>query len=230
MLNDPSGGYPASYPADLRAGAGYRIDKSGLSARIVADYTGVPLLTIAPAAGHVLVQDPATKGFTRLDLNDLPTTVPQDGSASNVKLAAMPGFTIKGNAVGATAQPQDIPLSDLASPGNPIGDALAAAARRGHTSVSDANYQILVTDVQVGVIALTAPRVLSLPDVDSFPLGQDLVIADESGACSDALTITIQPRAGTGDVLGVSGGILQLFDAYQSARFRRGAANLWIRL
>ncbi|CAO4140658.1 hypothetical protein [Methylorubrum extorquens] len=111
-----------------------------------------------------------------------------------------------------------------------VGKAVAAAAQRGHTSVSDANYQILATDVQVGVTALTAPRVLSLPNVDSFPLGQDLVIADESGACSETLTITIQPGAGTGDAIGVPDGTIALSNPYQAVRFRRGAANLWIRL
>lgn len=112
-----------------------------------------------------------------------------------------------------------------------VGKAVAAAAKLGHTLVSDANYQILATDVQVGVIALTAPRVLSLPDVDSFPLGQDLVIADESGACSDTLTITIQPGPSTGDAIGgAENSTLILFAPYQAVRFRRGAANLWIRL
>lgn len=99
-----------------------------------------------------------------------------------------------------------------------------------HTPVADLDYQCLPTDQQVGMVTLTTPRTVFLPDVDTFPLGTDLVIADESGACSDVLTITIRPGPGTDDVLGVSGGILQLFDAYQSARFRRGAANLWIRL
>lgn len=77
---------------------------------------------------------------------------------------------------------------------------------------------------------LTAPRTIWLPDVDAFPLGRDLVIADESGACSDVLTITIQPGAGTGDVIGTPEGNAILFTPYQAIRFRRGAANLWIRL
>lgn len=112
-----------------------------------------------------------------------------------------------------------------------VGDALAAAAQRGHTTVSDVDYQCLATDVQVGIVSLTAPRMISLPDVDSFPLGQDLVIADESGACSDTLTITIQPGPGTGDIIGGPEGAttIVLSSPYQAVRFRRGAANLWIR-
>lgn len=114
-------------------------------------------------------------------------------------------------------------------PGLP--EKLDGKATRGHTPVPDANYQCLQNDVQVGMIALTAPRTISLPDVDSFPLGHDLLIADESGACSDALTITIQPGSGTGDIIGGPEGAttIVLFSPYQAVRLRRGAANLWIR-
>ncbi|WP_183667428.1 hypothetical protein [Methylorubrum rhodesianum] len=79
------------------------------------------------------------------------------------------------------------------------------------------------------MVSLTAARTVSLPDVDTFPLGQDLVIADESGACSESLTITIIPGSGTGDTIAGDGSIV-LTSPYQAVRFRRGAANLWIRL
>ncbi|GAA0267167.1 hypothetical protein LNAOJCKE_2979 [Methylorubrum aminovorans] len=105
-------------------------------------------------------------------------------------------------------------------------------AKGGHTLVEDADYQCLSSDVQVGLKPLTSPRTISLPDVDLFPLGQDLVIADESGACSDVLTITIKPGPSTGDVIGGPEGAatIVLSSPYQAVRFRRGASNLWIRL
>jgi hypothetical protein len=103
-------------------------------------------------------------------------------------------------------------------------------ATRGHTPISDRDFQCRRSDVQVGMVTLTASRTVFLPDVDTFPLGQDLVIADESGACSDTRTITIRPGAATGDVLGTSEGTVVLSGPYQAARFRRGAVNLWIRL
>jgi hypothetical protein len=99
----------------------------------------------------------------------------------------------------------------------------------GHTSVYDRDYTALTSDVQVGFRTLTGSRIVTLPDVDAFPLGQDLVIADESGACSEALTITILPGSGTGDTIAGDGSIV-LTSPYQAVRFRRGAANLWIRL
>ena len=113
-----------------------------------------------------------------------------------------------------------------------LGGAIASAAQTGHTPVNDTNYTILPSDVQIGVVSLTAPRTVYLPDVDAFPLGQDLVIADESGVCSETLTITIQPGADTGDTIGNPDGSpsIVLFTPYQAVRFRRGAANLWIRV
>ncbi|MDV2988137.1 UNVERIFIED_CONTAM: hypothetical protein Q9R58_27940 [Methylobacteriaceae bacterium AG10] len=106
-----------------------------------------------------------------------------------------------------------------------LGEAVIA----GYAPIDDADYQCLATDTQVGFRTLTASRVVSLPDVDTFPLGQDLVIADESGACSDTITITVQPGAGTGDTIAGASSII-LSSPYQALRFRRGTANLWIRL
>lgn len=148
------------------------------------------------------------------------------GYLDNVPAELPPGDARVGSALVAA------PVPDGNGGVRTVGEALAAAAQRGHTTVSDTNYQCLTTDVQVGIVSLTAARTISLPDVDSFPLGQDLVIADESGACSDTLTITIQPGASTGDIIGGPEGAttILLTSPYQAARFRRGAANLWIRL
>ena len=110
-------------------------------------------------------------------------------------------------------------------------------ASLGHTSVFDRDYTGLASDVQVGFRTLTGPRIYTLPDVDTYPLGQDHVVADESGACSDTLTIKIQPGPDTNDVIGgaepdagTSIPTIVLFNPYQAVRLRRGAANLWIRL
>ncbi|BDL41082.1 hypothetical protein [Methylorubrum sp. GM97] len=112
-----------------------------------------------------------------------------------------------------------------------------AGAQEPPTVVNDADYQCLATDRQVAMEALTASRVISLPDVDSFPFGQDLLIADESGACSDVRLIKVRPGVGTDDTIGgadndpaLSVGVIALSSPYQAVRFRRGATNLWIRL
>lgn len=101
-------------------------------------------------------------------------------------------------------------------------------ATRGHTPINDRDFECGRLDAQVVMMTLTAARGGLLPAAATFPFGQDLVVADGSGACSETRTITIRPRSG--DVLGTSEGTAILFGPYQSARFRRVAANLWIRL
>jgi hypothetical protein len=96
-----------------------------------------------------------------------------------------------------------------------------------HTPVVDVDYTIKIWDVQVGFMALSASRTAILPDVDSYPIGQVLFIADESGQCSADRPITIAAGAGTGDTIAGQTAIL-LTDAYQGLGFRRGASNVWI--
>lgn len=97
----------------------------------------------------------------------------------------------------------------------------------GHTSAPDADYQVALTDVQIGFPALTSPRTVYLPDVDAYPPGQVLFIADESGLCSPDRPITIAVGANTNDTIAGQPGLL-LTEPYQGLGFRRGAANLWI--
>jgi hypothetical protein len=103
----------------------------------------------------------------------------------------------------------------------------AGTAAIGHKAAPDADYQALVTDTQIGFAVLSAPRTVFLPDVDAYPLGQVLFIADESGQCSVDRPITISVTAGTGDTIAGQQAI-QITDAYQGIGLRRGAANVWI--
>lgn len=110
-----------------------------------------------------------------------------------------------------------------------VGAVLASAAQIAHHLVEDQDYQCTADDRQVGMRPLTAPRTIYLPDVDLFPLGEVLFVADYSGLASDALTITIRPGPDTGDLLGVPDGVAQIISPYQGLGFRRGDTNLWIR-
>lgn len=104
---------------------------------------------------------------------------------------------------------------------------MSGKASIGHTPAPDADYQALVTDVQIGFAVLTAARTVTLPDVDLYPMGQVLFIADESGQCSVDRPITVTTGAGTNDT--IAGQVaIQITDAYQGLGFRRGAANVWI--
>lgn len=96
-----------------------------------------------------------------------------------------------------------------------------------YKSILDADYVALSDDTQIGFAVLSAPRTVTLPDVDLYPIGQVLFIADESGQCSVDRPITIAVGAGTNDTIAGQTAI-QITDAYQGLGFRRGAANVWI--
>lgn len=121
--------------------------------------------------------------------------------------------------------------SPISTPNDPatktVAARLDAKASIGHTAAPDSDYQALATDVQIGFAVLTSPRTVILPDVDLYPIGQVLFIADESGQCSVDRPITVAVGAGTSDTIGGQAAI-QITDAYQGIGFRRGAANLWI--
>lgn len=151
--------------------------------------------------------------------------MPEQGLKARVLVGGVPTETGLTGLLGGVLPTVPVVIGGRATT---VGPALASALQGAHTPVSDADYQCLPSDLQVGIVALTAPRTISLPDVDSFPF-RDLVIADESGQCSETLTITIQPGAGTGDTIAGASSLV-LSSPYQGLRFRRGAANLWIRL
>jgi len=72
------------------------------------------------------------------------------------------------------------------------------------TSVGDANYSILATDVVVATTAaFTAPRTWSLPLAASCNPGQRIYVIDEVGAVSGSNTLTVA-RSGSDTVVGVA--------------------------
>jgi hypothetical protein len=144
-------------------------------------------------------------------------------------------------AVGVTSQLGTAALADIGTTPGTVADGSSLAttqtlvaqiqaskAQLGHTAINDANYQVVASDVDVAFTVLTASRVVKLCDVDTYPLGQDLVIGDESGACSSTKTITIVVGDGTSDTIPQqSDGTIVLGYAFASVRLRRGTANIW---
>ncbi|WP_345819944.1 hypothetical protein ABC766_27320 [Methylobacterium fujisawaense] len=129
-------------------------------------------------------------------------------------------------ALGNSGTLADFVAAQKGAPG--ITQDISAKSSRGHTTVADTNYQILTTDVDVGFTSITVPHIVKLCDVDAYPLGQDLVIGDESGTCSATNTITILVGDGTSDTIPQqSDGTIVLAYPYASVRLRRGAANIW---
>ena len=74
---------------------------------------------------------------------------------------------------------------------------------------ADAAYAIKATDTYIGVSALTAARTLTLPAASAYPAGHILTVADEKGACSASLTVTLSP-AGSDTVNGAASLVLSV--------------------
>ena len=86
-----------------------------------------------------------------------------------------------------------------------IGDGATAGGWAGamaqRTAVANAAYSALVTDRIVAYTSLSAAQTVTLPAAASFPVGERLLIIDETGACSTTNTITVS-RAGSDTING----------------------------
>jgi Major tropism determinant N-terminal domain len=100
----------------------------------------------------------------------------------------------------------------------------AATFANQRTPVSDAAYSALVTDRLVAYTALTAARVVSLPAAASYPPGQALTVADESGACSATDTITLSP-SGSDTINGATSAAIST--AYGYVALESNGSNAW---
>jgi hypothetical protein len=94
------------------------------------------------------------------------------------------------------------------------------------TAVSDAAYSALVTDRLIAYTALTAARMVTLPAASAYPPGQQLVIIDESGACSTSKTISAAPN-GTDKINGVAASVA-LSVAYGHLELESNGSNAWV--
>ena len=79
-------------------------------------------------------------------------------------------------------------LSGLVSAHAPI-------TRGPRTEVDDAAYQMVPHDRIVAVIAITASRIITLPDPAYCSAGLVVVVKDESGDCSGSETITVNQNS-----------------------------------
>lgn len=107
--------------------------------------------------------------------------------------------------------------------------AVAALGSRGAIIGLDADFVIPVTASYVVIPPITASHSWSLPNVDDYPFGQDLLIADEGRLLGSGSALTVIPLAGSGDAIaGFSNGII-LADAGASVRLRRGLlSDVWV--
>ncbi|WP_123834313.1 hypothetical protein [Methylobacterium currus] len=108
-------------------------------------------------------------------------------------------------------------------------DHLAAKASLGGLIGPDADLLIPQGSVHVVIPTLTASRSWSLPDVDGYPYGQDLVIVDDGRTLGAGPTLAVIPLAGSGDAIAGYPSGITLADAGASVRLRRGLlSNVWV--
>ena len=86
-----------------------------------------------------------------------------------------------------------------------VGDGITAGGWAGATAqrtvVLNCGYTPLPTDRMVAYTSISAAQTVVLPAAASFPVGERLLIVDESGACSTTNTIAVS-RAGTDTING----------------------------
>ncbi len=100
-------------------------------------------------------------------------------------------------------------VNDFATQGGWPAAKFSEAMIRNRVAVSDAAYTVTapIWGVpwvnEVAYTALTAPRMVTLPAASAYPTGTRLLIVDEAGLCTPALTISVQP-AGTDTINGIT--------------------------
>lgn len=83
--------------------------------------------------------------------------------------------------------------------GATVGGWAVAMAQR--TAIANAAYSALATDRIVAYASLSAAQTVTLPLAASFPVGERILIIDETGACSTTNTITVQRNGGGSDTI-----------------------------
>lgn len=145
----------------------------------------------------------ATSAFRALNVADPADQRKAMGAASAADLAALAQATV--NAIIEALNP-DTPTASW------------------YTAVSDADFPVQTANVYVAMRTLTAPRTFTLPSAAAYPAGQALYLADESGACSPTLLITVA-AAGSNTIAGQAS--VTMGSPYQKLTFHSNGANLW---
>ena len=106
-----------------------------------------------------------------------------------------------------------IQVHDGATPGGFAAAKLSEVVSNSRTAVNDANYAATVGDRMVAYTAVSAPRTLTLPSAAAYPTGTQLLIVDESGACSTTNAIAIV-RGGSDTINGATNTIISTAFGY----------------
>lgn len=91
-------------------------------------------------------------------------------------------------------------------------------------AVNDAAYTVAAGVSTVAYTAMAAARTVTLPAANSFAPGQQLLVVDESGACSATKAITLA-RAGSDTINGATSAVIS--NAYGYLAIESNGSNAW---
>lgn len=145
-------------------------------------------------------------------------------------------FTIKVPSAQGPAGPSSIgaaQITDASAIGRQLLQAASAPAVRAllsltgisRTPIDDVDCNVATTDVYVSYVALSAPRTVHLPPASTYPVGQGLTIADESGACASDQPLSIVAD-GADTIAGAP--LVTMANAFQKLTFHSNGTNLWV--
>jgi hypothetical protein len=86
---------------------------------------------------------------------------------------------------------------------------------------------VLSTDYLVAYTSITAARTVTLPAASSFAAGRRLILYDESGSVSAALTVSLAPN-GTDKINGANSTQVALNSAYGRVELESNGSNAWV--
>lgn len=117
-----------------------------------------------------------------------------------------------------------VQVHDGTTPGGFPAAKLSEIVANTRTSVSDANYSALASDRTIAFTSLAAARTVTLTAAGAYPTGTQLLVVDESGACSATNTITIA-RAGSDTINGAASAVLSV--PYGYVALASNGASKW---
>ena len=134
-------------------------------------------------------------------------------------------FTGRAGEIAVDSTNNRLVVQDGVTPGGFPTARADQVALAGRTSVADANYAALASDVTVAYTALSTARTVTLPAASGYPAGRVLTVLDETGACSATNPITVA-TAGSDTVNGAAS--VTLATSYAALGAMSNGASRWV--
>lgn len=155
-----------------------------------------------------------------------PSTLASLGTTTTVLHGNAAGAPTFGGVGLTTDVTGTLPVGSGGTNGTTVPTARASLSIDQRTTVADTAYTVLSTDYLVAYTSITASRTVTLPAASTFNAGRVLVLQDESGSASAAITIAIAPN-GTDTINGSNSNLSVVKAAYGKAYIVSNGATGW---